>query len=88
MKKQNPNFPAMSILFMDEEANLIPEFFDFASANYPYKIIDVIGFWKVLGTNKDVPGVKLLQDGKEIKYYFGTASDKFNKEEFQGLINK
>ena len=88
MKKQNPNFPAMSVLFMDEEANLIPEFFDFASANYPYKIIDVIGFWKVLGTNKDVPGVKLLQDGKEIKYYFGTANDKFNKEEFQGLISK
>ena len=86
MKKANANFPEMSILFMDEEANLIPEFFDFAGAKYPYKIIDVIGFWKVLGTNKDVPGVKLLQDGQEIKYYWGTADYKFNKDEFQGLI--
>ena len=86
MKKANANFPKMSILFMDEEANLIPEFFDFAGAKYPYKIIDVIGFWKVLGTNKDVPGVKLLQDGKEIKYYWGTTDNKFNKDEFQSLI--
>ena len=86
MKKSNANFPEMSILFMDEEANLIPEFFDFAGAKYPYKIIDVIGFWKVLGTNKDVPGVKLLQDGKEIKYYWGTADNKFDKDELQGLI--
>ena len=86
MKKANANFPEMSILFMDEEANLIPEFFDFAGAKYPYKIIDVIGFWKVLGTNKDVPGVKLLQDGQEIKYYWGTADYKFNKDEFKSLI--
>ena len=86
MKKSNPDFPAISILFMDEEANLIPEFFDFAGAKYPYKIVDIIGFWKILGTNKDVPGVKLLQDGKEIKYYYGTADNKFNKEEFQTLI--
>ena len=88
MKKSNANFPEMSILFMDEEANLIPEFFDFAGAKYPYKIIDVIGFWKVLGTNKDVPGVKLLQDGKEMKYYWGTTDNKFNKDEFQTLINQ
>ena len=86
LKKSNSNFPEMSIIFMDEEANLIPEFFDVAGAKYPYKIVDVIGFWKILGTGKDVPGVKLLQDGKEIKYYFGTANDKFNKEEFVNLI--
>ena len=86
MKKSNPNFPEISIIFMDEEANLIPEFFDFAGAKYPFKIIGVIDFWKVLGTGKDVPGVKLLKDGKEVKYYFGTADRKFNKEEFVNLI--
>ncbi len=86
MKKLNPDFPEMTIIFMDEEANLIPDFFKFAGANYPYKIIGVIDFWKVLGTGKDVPGVKLLQDGKEIKYYFGTTENKFNKEEFANLI--
>jgi thiol-disulfide isomerase/thioredoxin len=86
MKKSNPDFPEMTIIFMDEEANLIPDFFKFAGANYPYKIIGVIDFWKVLGTGKDVPGVKLLQDGKEVKYYFGTTDNKFNKEEFANLI--
>ena len=55
-------------------------------AKYPYKIIDIIGFWKILGTNKDVPGVKFIKEGKEIKYYFGTANDKFNKDEFTNLI--
>lgn len=86
LKKSNPDFPEMTIIFMDEEANLIPDFFKFAGANYPYKIIGVIDFWKVLGTGKDVPGIKLLQDGKEIKYYFGTTENKFNKEEFANLI--
>jgi thiol-disulfide isomerase/thioredoxin len=86
LKKSDPNFPKMSILFMDEEASLIPEFFDVAGSTYPYKIVDIIGFWKILGTNKDVPGVKFIKDGKEIKYYFGTANDKFNKDEFVNLI--
>ena len=86
LKKSDPNFPELSILFMDEEASLIPEFFDVAGAKYPYKIIDIIGFWKILGTNKDVPGVKFIKEGKEIKYYFGTANDKFNKDEFTNLI--
>ncbi len=86
MKRLNLDFPEITIIFMDEEANLIPDFFKFAGANYPYKIIDIIGFWKILGTGKDVPGVKLLQDGKEVKYYFGTTDNKFNKEEFANLI--
>ena len=87
MKKNSPNFPEISIVFMDEEANLIPEFFEFAQAKYPFKIIGVIDFWKILGTGKDVPGVKLLLDGKEIKYYYGTTDNKFNKDEFAKLIN-
>jgi thiol-disulfide isomerase/thioredoxin len=86
LKKSDSNFPEISILFMDEEASLIPEFFDVAGSKYPYKIVDIIGFWKILGTNKDVPGVKFIKDGKEIKYYFGTANDKFNKDEFVNLI--
>lgn len=86
IKRSNPEFPEMSILFMDEEANLIPEFFTEVGSKYPFKVIDIIGFWKILGTGKDVPGVKLLQDGKEVKYYFGTTDNKFNKDEFANLI--
>jgi thiol-disulfide isomerase/thioredoxin len=88
MKNANPNFPKISVLFMDEEANLIPDFYAFAGAKYPYKIVDVIGFWKILGTGKDTPGVKLLQDGKEIKYYFGITDNKFDKTEFAKLLGE
>lgn len=87
MRNSDANFPKLQILFMDEEANLIPDFFAFVGAEYPYKVIGIIDFWKLLGAGKQVPGVKYIKDGKEIKYYFGTAgSDKFNGTEFKKLI--
>ena len=88
MKRNNSKFPGIKILFMDEEANLIPDFFTKTGANHPYKIIDIIGFWKLLGTGKDVPGVKFLQDGKTIKYYFGTTENKFESADLQAIIKK
>ncbi len=88
LKAKNINFPEISILFMDEEANLIPEFFSVTGANHPYKIVDIIGFWKILGTNKDVPGVKLLRDGKEIKYYYGTTDNQFSGSDLMKLLQK
>ena len=48
MQQKDKNFPAISIIFMNEEAELIPEFFKFAGAKYPFKIIEVIPFWKAL----------------------------------------
>ena len=71
---------------MDEEADRIPEFFDIAGAKYNHKIIDIISFWKILGTGKDVPGVKLLRDGKTIKYYFGTTDNEFKADDLLKLL--
>ena len=88
MKKKNKNFPQVSVIFMNEEAELIPEFFKFAGATYPYKIIEVIPFWNELGSGKDTPGVKYLWNGNEYKYYWGINEDKFNAAEYQKLINK
>ncbi|MEO0059944.1 MAG: hypothetical protein RLZZ312_1591 [Bacteroidota bacterium] len=88
LKAKNKNFPELKILFMDEEANLIPEFFEKTGGVHPYKIIDIIGFWKLLGTGKEVPGVKLLQDGKTIKYYYGTTDNQFNTDDFLSLLKK
>ena len=73
---------------MNEEADLIPAFFQEAGADYPYKIIEVIPFWKVLGNGKDTPGVKYLWNGNEIKYYWGTTDNKFNPLDYQKLIDK
>ena len=88
LKKTNKNFPEISVIFMNEEADLIPSFFQEAGAVYPYKIIEVIPFWKVLGSGKDTPGVMYLWNGNEIKYYWGTTDNKFNPLDYQKLIDK
>lgn len=88
LRKTDKNFPEISIIFMNEEADLIPEFFKAAGAEYPYKIIEVIPFWKVLGSGKDTPGVKYLWNGNEFKYYWGITDNKFNPTDYQKWINK
>jgi len=88
LKAKDKNFPDIRIVFMNEEADLIPDFFKFAGAQYPYKIIEVIPFWNVLGTGKDTPGVKYLWNGNEIKYYYGITDNKFNATEFNTMIQK
>ncbi len=88
MRKTNKNFPEVMVIFMNEEADLIPDFFKEAGAEYPYKIIEVIPFWKVLGDGKDTPGVKYLWNGNDYKYYYGTGDNKFDPIDYQKLINK
>lgn len=88
LKQKDKNFPEISIIFMNEEADLIPDFFKFAGAEYPYKIIEVIPFWKVLGSGKDTPGVKYLWNGNEYKYYWGITDNKFDAVDYQKLISK
>jgi len=88
MKSKDKNFPEIRIIFMNEEADLIPDFFKFAGAKYPYKIIEVIPFWNVLGTGKDTPGVKYLWNGNEFKFYYGITDNKFNASDYITLIQK
>ena len=88
LKKTNKNFPEIFIIFMNEEVDLISDFFKETGAVYPYKVIEIIPFWKVLGNGKDTPGVKYLWNGNEIKYYWGITNNKFNSTDFEKLINK
>jgi len=88
LKRTNKNFPEVSIIFMNEEADLIPAFFKETGAEYPYKIVEIIPFWKLLGTGKDTPGVKYLWNGNEYKYYYGITENQFNPKDYQELINK
>ena len=88
LKKKDKTFPDISIIFMNEEADLIPEFFKFAGAEYPYKIIEVIPFWEVLGSGKDTPGVKYLWNGNEYKYFYGITDNQFNSVEYQKIVLK
>ena len=88
LRKKMKGFPEISIIFMNEEADLIPDFFKFAGAEYPYKVIEVIPFWKLLGSGRDTPGVKYLWNGNEYKFYDGINANKFNVEEFHKIIEK
>ena len=88
MKKSIAGFPEIYIVFMDEEAELIPDFFTFAGANYPYLTLDVLTFWKTLGNSKDTPGVMYYWNGNLIKEYNGIAEKKFKEGEFKKAVLK
>lgn len=88
MKAKNKNFPDVEIVFMNEEAEKISDFFAFAGANYPYKVIEIIPFWKLLGTGKDTPGVIYLWNGNKIKEWDGINDKKFVGSELKSLLNK
>lgn len=87
MKAKNKDFPELLIIFMDEEANLIPEFFEHAGAKYPYKLVDVITFWKLVD-NGDTPGVMYQWNGNKIKLWDGINENQFKGTELQKLYKK
>lgn len=88
MRKKDKNFPPVYVIFMNEEPEKIPTFFEFAGTKFPYKMIDVIPFWTELGSGRDTPGVKYLWNGNEFKYYDGINENKFSGNEFKKLIKK
>ena len=88
MKKEIADFPEVRIVFMDEEAELIPDFFTFAGAKYPFKIADIATFWQTMGTSRDTPAVIYLWNGNVIKEYDGINEKKFVKSEFKKIVTK
>ncbi|MBA5793195.1 DoxX family protein [Flavobacterium sp. xlx-214] len=88
MKAKNKNFPQVQVVFMNEEPEKIPDFFSFAGANYPYKIIEVIPFWKLLGNNKDTPGIIYFWNGNKMKEWDGINDKKFVGSELQSILKK
>jgi hypothetical protein len=88
MKKQIKDFPPIRIIFMDEEAELIPTFFEKAGSKYTYQILDIVTFMKTLTATKDTPGVFYYWNGNLIKEYQGINANKFNPNEFKKLVKK
>ena len=88
LKKADKNFPEIQIIFMDEAAETIPDFFKFTGAEYSSYVMDIIEFWNRLGKDgaigRDVPGVMYLWNGNVQKFYYGIESKKFDA---QGLKN-
>jgi thiol-disulfide isomerase/thioredoxin len=88
LQKKYKDFPQVQIVFMDEEAEKIPDFFKYAGKQFPYKVIDIIPFWTKLGTGKDTPGVVYLQNGNVIKFFDGIAEKAFNSKAIEKVIYK
>jgi hypothetical protein len=89
LKNSTPGFPEVQILFMDEAAEEIPDFFKFAGASYNHKVLDIIEFWGVLGGNRDVPGVAYLWNGNLVKMYHSPEGpEAFNKEDLKTQLQK
>jgi len=88
LRKQSPDFPDIRIIFMDEETDLIPAFFEKAGAKYPHMVLDVGQFWQTLGNNKDTPGVFYIWNGNIVKTYDGINEKAFKKAEFKTLVAK
>jgi thiol-disulfide isomerase/thioredoxin/uncharacterized membrane protein YphA (DoxX/SURF4 family) len=88
MKKSDPNFPEINIIFMDEGPEEIPAFFKFAGSEYPNYVMDIIEFWQSIGNGHETPGVVYLWNGNVQKFYSGIDKDKFNKEELKKILRK
>ncbi len=88
MKAKDKDFPEMYIIFMDEDAERIPEFFTIAGRKYPYTVLEVGAFWKVLGMQNDTPGVIYQYNGNKIKEWQGINDQKFNAAELQAALKK
>jgi len=86
LKRSNPNFPDIQMIFMDEGPEEIPAFLKFAGAEYPYYVMDIIEFWQTIGNGRETPGVVYLWNGNVQKFYSGIDKDKFNKEEFKKIV--
>jgi len=73
----NPSFPNTYIIFMDEEPDKIPGFFEFAGRAFSYEVMDVAEVWNVLGFDNDTPGVYYYIDGIKKSYYQGINENRF-----------
>jgi hypothetical protein len=88
MKAKDKNFPPVSVIFMDEEADKIPDFFAYAGGKFPYKVIDIISFWNLLGNDKDTPGVIYLWNGNKMKEWDGINDKAFKIGELVRAVNQ
>jgi len=85
---KNKDFPPVYIFFMDEEADKIPAFFDFAGKKFPYRVMDIPTFWTVIGPDGETPGVHYLWNGNIRKTFMGINDKAFNADELVKSIQQ
>lgn len=86
MQKQ-AGFPEVYILFMDEEVERIPEFFETSKIKAQYKVLDIPSFWTAMGDG-NTPSVLYLWNGNILYSSEGTEANAFDGVKFKAAINK
>ena len=74
------DFPKVEIVFMDEEVDKIPEFFEYAGSNYHYIVLDISTFYDVLTWERDTPGIFYMWNGNILKEFNGINENAFEPE--------
>jgi len=91
LSKEVQNFPDVVIVFMDEETDKIPDFFEIAGSDYDYQIMDVYTFMEVFwNEDNDTPGVVYLNNGNVLQFYQGSEESGseiiFKPEELKKIL--
>lgn len=87
MAKKDKNFPKMFVIFMNEEPEKIPGFFEFAGRKFSHTILDVGAFWTLVGS-RDTPGVLYLWNGNEVAFFDGINENEFKPEKLRKALDK
>ena len=87
LSKITDDFPNVEIVFMEEEVEKIPDFFNYAGSEYNYIILDIASFYDVLTWERDTPGVFYMWNGNIIKEFNGINEMEFDPSELLESIN-
>ena len=82
------DFPRIEIVFMEEETEKIPEFFEYAGNTYAYQILDIPTFYEVLTWERDTPGVFYMWNGNIITSYNGINEYAFKVDSLVKALGK
>ena len=91
LSKEVQNFPDVVIVFMDEERDKIPDFFETAGSDYNYQIMDIYTFMEAFWyDDNDTPGVVYLNNGNVLQFYQGSKESGseiiFKPEELKKIL--
>ena len=87
LSKIIPDFPKVEIVFMEEEVEKIPEFFEYAGGEYSYRVLDIASFYNVLTWERNTPGVFYMWNGNILKEFDGIEEKSFDAKELIKFIN-
>lgn len=93
LSEEMQNFPEVVIVFMDEESDKIPDFFESAGKTYNYQIMDIYTFMEVFWKDdNDTPGIVYMYNGNVLAFYQGSKESGskiiFNPKELKKKIRK